>query len=105
LDHGVFIPLKIMYPGADIPCVQLSLLKSLDPAEHLRMGRALASLKHDKLLVIGSGFSFHNMQAFFAQDTEQAKKMYEQFEAWLIDTCATDSIDEVERARRLENWA
>ncbi|WP_461481067.1 DODA-type extradiol aromatic ring-opening family dioxygenase [Porticoccus sp.] len=105
LDHGVFVPLKIMYPDADIPCVQLSLLDSLDPAEHLRMGRALSTLAGEELLVIGSGFSFHNMQAFFSQDTEQTKTMNEQFEAWLIDTCTTTSIDEAERARRLENWA
>ena len=68
-DHGLFVPLKIMYPEADIPCIQLSLVKGLDPAEHIRIGKALAGLRQEGLLVIGSGFSFHNMKAFFTPDT------------------------------------
>lgn len=104
-DHGVYVPLKIMYPQADIPCVQLSLLSSLEPEEHLRLGKALANLKYDNLLVIGSGFSFHNMQAFFGEDTAQIKVMNQQFEDWLISTCSGAAIREEERARRLGNWA
>ena len=61
-DHGVFVPLKIMYPEATIPCVQLSLVNSLDPAEHIRVGRALSGLlEEENLLIIGSGASFHNL--------------------------------------------
>lgn len=67
-DHGMFVPLKIMYPEADIPVVQLSLVHTLDAATHLAVGQALQALDYDKLLVIGSGFSFHNMRAFFAPD-------------------------------------
>lgn len=103
-DHGLFVPLKIMYPQADIPCLQLSLLKSLDAAEHIKMGEALASLPYDNLLVIGSGFSFHNMKAFFSPDTDQSRLMNESFESWLIETCSSQLIDEKERTRRLENW-
>ncbi len=65
LDHGVFVPLKIMYPEADIPCIQLSLANSLDPSSHIKMGRALGSLSQKNILVVGSGFSFHNLPAFF----------------------------------------
>jgi aromatic ring-opening dioxygenase catalytic subunit (LigB family) len=103
-DHGLFVPLKIMYPAADIPCIQLSLVKSLDPAEHINIGKVLADIKHDELLVIGSGFSFHNLSAFFAPVTNDSKIMNESFEQWLIDTCSNSSIDESERAGRLENW-
>ncbi|MDX1381704.1 MAG: class III extradiol ring-cleavage dioxygenase [Xanthomonadales bacterium] len=104
-DHGLFVPLKIMYPEADIPCVQLSLLQSLDAAEHLRLGAALAGLDHAGLLVIGSGFSFHNLRAFFAPDSPDSRRQNEAFEAWLIETCASRDLSEDERARRLTDWA
>jgi aromatic ring-opening dioxygenase catalytic subunit (LigB family) len=104
LDHGVFVPLKIMYPEADVPCIQLSLLHSLDPAEHIKLGKALAGIKYDDLLVIGSGFSFHNMRAFFTADTSDTKAKNNAFEQWLIDTCSNTGIDEEERTQRLENW-
>ena len=103
-DHGLFVPLKIMYPGADIPCVQLSLLQSLSSAEHINVGKALERLNYDELLVIGSGFSFHNMKAFFTEETSESKTMNESFEKWLIDTCSNPNIDEEERAERLETW-
>lgn len=63
-DHGLFVPLKIMFPDADIPCVQLSLVNSLNPAEHLNIGQSLQDLECENLLVVGSGFSFHNMKAW-----------------------------------------
>lgn len=103
-DHGLFVPLKIMFPQADIPCVQLSLVNSLDPATHVDMGRALRDLDHDHLLVVGSGFSFHNMRAFFTPDTPATQAQNEAFEGWLLDTCCSPSIDEVERSNRLVNW-
>ena len=104
-DHSLFVPLKLMYPEADIPCVQLSLLQSLDPAEHLQLGAALASLRHEGLLVVGSGFSFHNLRTFFAPDTPESRSRNEAFEAWLIETCSSPDLAEDERARRLEQWA
>ncbi|MCG6936894.1 MAG: dioxygenase [Gammaproteobacteria bacterium] len=103
-DHGLFVPLKIMYPEADIPCIQLSLVKRLDPAEHISIGKAIAGIKHDELLIIGSGFSFHNLRAFFAPVTNETRIMNESFEQWLIDTCSNTSIDEDERTRKLVNW-
>ena len=63
-DHGLFIPLKLMYPQADIPSLQISLLSGLDAGAHLALGKALARLRGENILVIGSGFSFHNLQAF-----------------------------------------
>lgn len=104
LDHGVFVPLTIMYPEADIPCVQLSLLHSLDPAQHIKIGKAVSALERDDLLIIGSGFSFHNMRAFFTPDTADSKAMNAAFEQWLIDICSDTGMKEQDRALRLENW-
>ena len=103
-DHGLFVPLKIMYPDASIPCVQLSLLNSLDSKEHIRIGKALSELRNENLLIIGSGFSFHNMSAFFkSKDSPDEKN--EEFERWLINTCINNNIPENERERNLAQWS
>ncbi len=103
-DHGLFVPLKLMYPEADIPCVQLSLVSSLDPKAHIDIGRVLQLLDYDNLLVIGSGFSFHNMKAFYAPETAETRAQNEAFERWLLDTCSDQTIDEAERTERLVRW-
>ncbi len=103
-DHGLFVPLKIMYPDADIPCVQLSLVNSLDPGAHLNIGQALQTLDYGNLLVIGSGFSFHNMRAFFAPETSESKMMNEGFEEWLLETCSRSDLNEDQRAQRFAQW-
>ena len=103
-DHGVFVPLKLMYPQADIPCVQLSLVNSLQPQQHIQMGKALARLRKDNVLIIGSGFTFHNMRAFFAPATIESKAMNADFEQWLIHTCSSNQYTEAEREQMLINW-
>lgn len=103
-DHGLFVPLKIMYPEADIPCVQLSLVKGLDPAAHLALGQALAGLDPKGLLILGSGFSFHNMRAFFIPDTPETARADEAFQQWLVETCADPALDADERKKRLIRW-
>ncbi len=103
-DHGLFIPLKIMYPEADIPCVQISLVNTFSPAEHIQIGKALAGLEEDKVLVIGSGFSFHNLKAFFMPPTQEIQGMNESFEQWLIDTCTNPELKERDREQRLIDW-
>ena len=103
-DHGLFVPLKLMYPQADIPCVQLSLVNSLDATTHLAIGRALQALDYENLLVIGSGFSFHNMRAFFAPNTPDIQAGNEAFEDWLEETCTNAGMEESERAERLAHW-
>ena len=103
-DHGLFIPLKIMYPDANIPCVQLSLVNHLNAEMHIKIGQALKTLDYENLLVIGSGFSFHNMKAFFEEDNAESISNNEAFEAWLIETCSSKEITEQERSERLINW-
>ena len=102
-DHGLFIPLKLMYPQADIPCIQLSLLRGLDPAAHIALGKALRSLKSENILVIGSGFSFHNMRAFSWQGGGAPDLANDAFQNWLIETC-TAPLPEAEREQRLVEW-
>lgn len=103
-DHGVFVPLKIMYPDADIPCVQLSLLSTLDPALHIEIGRSLQGLVDQNVLVIGSGFSFHNLKAFFSPDTAQSRYDNEAFESWLKDVCENAEYSEPRRCELLKDW-
>lgn len=103
-DHGVFVPLKIMYPEANIPCVQLSLLKSLDPSSHIAIGKALRGISRENVLLIGSGFSFHNLKAFFASDSTESRNINHAFEQWLHDTCCNSEYSEEERTRRLTHW-
>jgi len=102
-DHGLFIPLKLIYPQADIPSLQLSLLRGLDPAAHMALGRALRGLLHEKLLVVGSGFSFHNMRAFSWQGINAPDPANDAFQDWLIEVCA-GPIPQAEREQRLVEW-
>ena len=103
-DHGLFVPLKLMYPQADIPCAQLSLVNSLDVTTHLAIGRALQVLVYENLLVMGSGFSFHNMRALFSPKTPDIQAANEAFEDWLKETCTSASMEEPKRAERLVHW-
>lgn len=102
-DHGLFIPLKLMYPEADIPCLQLSLLRGLDPAAHIALGAALRQLNSENILVIGSGFSFHNMQAFSWHGPDAPDPANAAFQDWLIETC-TGEVPQFEREQRLVAW-
>ena len=102
-DHGLFIPLKMMYPGAEIPALQLSLVSDLRPATHLDLGKALAGLRDENVLVIGSGFSFHNLRAFSFDGSEHPDARNDAFQDWLIDTCVRPGPSQ-ERERRLVDW-
>ena len=79
-DHGVFVPLFLMYPDADIPVLMLSMKSNYDPAEHLRLGAALAPLRDEGVLIVGSGLSYHNMRGF---GRDESTPVAEAFETWL----------------------
>jgi 4,5-DOPA dioxygenase extradiol len=102
-DHGLFIPLKLMYPEADIPSLQLSLLRGLDPTAHIALGKALRELRHENILLVGSGFSFHNMRAFSWQGMGAPDPDNDAFQDWLIEVC-TGPMPASERERRLVEW-
>jgi len=95
-DHGVFVPLKLVTPEADIPVVQLSLDQDLDPATHLAAGRALAPLRDEGVLIVGSGMSWHNMRGFTPAFTEKSAA----FDAWLSDAM----VDPARREGAIRNW-
>lgn len=97
-DHGMFIPLLLMFPDADIPVVQLSLRHDLDPEAHLAAGRALAPLRDDNVLIVGSGMSFHNMRGY---GDPRFGPVSDEFDAWLIQTIEADPA---ERSDRLRQW-
>ena len=102
-DHGLFIPLKLMYPRAEFPSIQLSLLRGLDPAAHIALGKALRGLLGENLLIIGSGFSFHNLSAFFEQRAGAPDAANDAFQDWLIETC-TGPLSQSEREQHLIGW-
>jgi len=101
-DHGMFIPLKLMYPKADIPCIQISLKEGLDPSFHVEMGKALKKLLDNNTLIIGSGFSFHNTMVF-SQEENTTDTSNDDFQNWLIDT-TTKKMPQGVRENRLINW-
>ena len=103
-DHGLFVPLKLMYPEANIPCVQLSLLNNLDARAHIRIGQALAKLEQQNILFLGSGLSFHNLKALLTHLPGQVDEQNEAFENWLVETCTSSAISTGERAQRLVDW-
>lgn len=97
-DHGTFIPLKLTYPDADVPTVQLSLARGLDPAAHLAMGRALAPLRDEGVLIVGSGMSYHNMRGFGGA----GRAASETFDAWLREVATAEPAA---RTEGLERWS
>jgi len=102
-DHGLFIPLKLMYPEADIPSLQLSLLHGLDPSAHIALGKALRELRQENILVVGSGFSFHNLGAFSWQGTAAPDPENDAFQEWLIEVC-TIQMTQRDREQHLIDW-
>jgi aromatic ring-opening dioxygenase catalytic subunit (LigB family) len=102
-DHGLFVPLKLMYPEAEIPCIQLSLFSDLNPENHIALGKSLAALREENILIIGSGLSFHNMGEFFSTDTTNNYKNVE-FDNWLVETCSRESMSPADREERLIGW-
>ena len=102
-DHGLFVPLMLMFPEADIPALQISLLHSLDARQHLDLGAALGDLRKEDVLVVGSGFSFHNLSALDWTGHYAPDPRNDAFQDWLIEAC-TDDVTQKERERALVAW-
>ena len=103
-DHGTFVPMLLIDPPARIPCLQLSLLKGLDPLAHVRLGVALQALRNEDVVIIGSGMSFHNLQAVWAGDQPQLRAASDEFHQWLLATAAGESLTPEQRLTALANW-
>jgi aromatic ring-opening dioxygenase catalytic subunit (LigB family) len=81
-DHGTFVPLRKIYPNADIPVVQFSIKQTLNPREHIEIGRVLRPLRDQGVLILGSGMSFHNFAGFMKV---QGAKDSVEFDDWLTE--------------------
>jgi aromatic ring-opening dioxygenase catalytic subunit (LigB family) len=98
-DHGTFSMLKPLYPEANVPVVQVSLDANCDPAMHLAAGKALAPLRDEGVLILGSGLSFHNLHVMGGTAGFAPSR---QFDDWLQRTLVGATSDE--RAQRLVDW-
>ena len=98
-DHGMFAPLYVSYPEADVPMFQVSLRAGLDPATHVAVGRALAPLRDEGVLIIGSGLpSYHDLRRFGPAGAEPSRE----FDRWLTETLVDH--DGADRSERLCDW-
>ena len=95
LDHGVFVPLKIMFPEADIPIVSMSIHHSFDPALHILAGECLSTLRDEGVMVIASGSSFHNFEYFFASSSTMRAEGVQKSRLWdahLVETLTSEEV-------------
>lgn len=94
LDHGAWVPLTLIYPGADIPVVQLSVQPQLSPQHHMAMGQALRSLRDEGVLIVASGSATHNLRDFFGRAIDAVPPDYvDAFDEWLKSAIENDNRD------------
>ncbi len=98
-DHGTFSLMHTMYPEANMPLVQLALRSDFDPAAHMRVGELIAPLRDEGVVIVGSGFSFHDTMAMRSGTGAAPSEM---FDRWLNDTLVVASPDE--RRERVIHW-
>mmetsp|Transcript_41159 Transcript_41159/g.129020 ORF Transcript_41159/g.129020 Transcript_41159/m.129020 type:complete len:300 (-) Transcript_41159:311-1210(-) len=105
LDHGVFIPLKLALPDADVPVTQLSLLSSLSAEEHVRLGLALRPLRDEGVLIIGSGQATHDLRGMdLAARPGDAAGPYAAFVEWLDATLINPEVSDEDRLAAIVEW-
>ena len=98
-DHGVFVPLGLMYPDADMPILMASIKSNYDPAQHFAMGQALASLRDEGVLIVGSGLTYHNMRGF---GRDESNAVATEFTRYLDQAVANP--DAKAREEMLRHW-
>jgi len=103
-DHGTFVPMMLIRPLADIPVLQISLLASMDPAAHMALGRALGPLLDHGATIIGSGLSFHNLDALLRGQLMSGSED-EAFDSWLNETLTDPKLDSIQRTQNLTRWS
>ena len=101
LDHGTWTPLKLMFPKADVPVLQLSILRGLNPQQHLAVGKAIEALRHENILVIGSGTSVHPLGYVTDWPLTSIPAWAQAFDAWLTDAVLHGDVDTLLRFREL----
>jgi len=94
LDHGAWVPLSLMFPKADISVVQLSLLRSASPELHFRIGQALDGLRHEGVMILGSGGLVHNLRQLMPEGTPP-DSWAQSFDTWLFDRLETRALPEL----------
>jgi 4,5-DOPA dioxygenase extradiol len=99
LDHGAYVPLVAMYPGADVPVLQAS-LPTLEPHELLKMGQALAPLRDEGVLIVGSGFLTHNLRRMSFDPNAPTPQWAAEFDAWTSDVLARKDVDALMQYRQ-----
>lgn len=94
LDHGAYVPLKEMYPEAEVPVLQIS-MPTLDPTDLFAIGRRLAPLRDQGVLIVGSGFTTHNLRAVDMSQAADASppSWSEEFDQWLSESLKTGDLD------------
>ena len=101
IDHGTWVPLLKMYPHADVPILQLSVQTTMNPRHHYDVGRALAPLTRQGVLIVGSGHLTHNLRDWMQSRGQAAPAAYAQnFQRWVFDHLATHDIDALTRYRQ-----
>ena len=96
IDHGAWVPLKLMYPAADIPVLQLSIATGRDTAYHRDLGAALRTLRGEGILVVGSGSATHNLRAFRGQRLDaDPEPQAADFQVWLAGAVAEGRTDDL----------
>lgn len=109
-DHGVSIPLMLMYPQLDIPVSQISLKNNLNPKEHINLGEVISELANDGVLIVASGMTFHNMSNFFTRPDSKSIAKANSFHNFLVDIFSQEKDEDGEnnsksfKMEKLLNW-